>query len=112
MIRRQNLGFNPHSWIEIKHVGDTAETYKTRMYHLGWHGVTQHIARAGLQLEADETLEMLSSSNFGLHRVRGCQWTPTRLRWFSSSDQGGRHDNPLRLRCSQGHLAPTERSMA
>ena len=25
-----------------------------------------------------------SSSNFGLHRVRGCQWTPTRLRWLSS----------------------------
>src|SRR5262249_9198739 len=59
MVGRKNLGFDPHSWIEIKHVGDTAETYKTRMYHLAWHGVTQHIARAGLQLEADETLETL-----------------------------------------------------
>src|SRR4029453_18895926 len=59
MVGRKNLGFSLHNWIEIKHVGDTAETYKTRMYHLAWNGVTQHIARAGLQLEADETLERL-----------------------------------------------------
>jgi hypothetical protein len=59
MVGRKNLGFDQHSWLEIKHVGDTAETYKTRMYHLAWHGVTQHIARVGLQLEADETLETL-----------------------------------------------------
>jgi hypothetical protein len=59
MVGRKNLGFNPHSWLEIKHIGDTAETYKTRMYHLTWEGVTQHIARAGLKLEADETLARL-----------------------------------------------------
>src|SRR5215831_11335032 len=53
-----------------------------------------------------------SSSNFDLQRVRGCQLTPTRLRCLSPQHQGEQHDKPFRLRCPQGYLAPTDRSIA
>jgi len=56
MVERANLGFDPHSWIEMKHVGDAAGTYKTRMYHLTWRGHTQHSAHTGLWLEGDTDL--------------------------------------------------------
>jgi hypothetical protein len=59
MVGRANLDFDPHSWIEVKHVGAAADTYKTRMYHLTWHGHTQHSAHTGLWLEDETDLEYL-----------------------------------------------------
>jgi hypothetical protein len=58
-VGRRNLGFDPHGWIEIKHVGDIADTYKTRMYYLTWQGQTQHSAHTGLWLEDEASLEHL-----------------------------------------------------
>src|SRR5215470_3605931 len=62
----------------------------------------------GFQLKHKAT----SNSNFGMQRVRGCQWTPIWLRCLSPQHEGDRHDDPLRLRYPQGYLTPTNRSLA
>lgn len=56
---RRNMHLPADTWLEIKHGGDMAQTYKTRGYHLTYQGITQHIARAGLKLEYDGQLNEL-----------------------------------------------------
>jgi hypothetical protein len=54
MQARINTGTDPHEWIEVKHAGSWASTYKTRIYGLAHEGVTQHIATAGIRLDNRE----------------------------------------------------------
>ena len=51
MQGRANTGTNPQEWMEVKHAGSWAYTYKTRMYGLAHADVTQHIATAGIRLD-------------------------------------------------------------
>lgn len=54
MQGRTNTGTDPQEWMEVKHAGSWAYTYKTRMYGLAHAGVTQHIATAGIRLDKRE----------------------------------------------------------
>ena len=44
---RRRLNAGNFTWLEIKHLGDVATTYKTRGYILEFNNKTQHIAKAG-----------------------------------------------------------------
>jgi DNA polymerase elongation subunit (family B) len=54
MQGRRNTGTDPDEWMEVKHAGSRAYTYKTRIYSLEHAGVTQHIATAGMRLDKRE----------------------------------------------------------
>ena len=54
MQGRRNTDTDPHEWMEVKHAGSWAYTYKTRIYGLEHEGVTQHIATAGMHLDKRE----------------------------------------------------------
>ena len=56
------LGLEPDSWLVIKHLGDYANTIKTRGYKLKYLGVVQHEARAGLSRTSSDELEELSEA--------------------------------------------------
>jgi hypothetical protein len=56
---RLNMGLEPGSWIEIKHVGTEAWTFKTRGYILRHAGVDQHKAWSGYRPQSgDEMIEI------------------------------------------------------
>lgn len=58
MQGRQNLGQDTN-WIEIKHFGDLAHTWKTRVNCIVYRGVTQHIARESAMDRNIKTYEEL-----------------------------------------------------
>jgi len=53
---RQNMGLEPGSWLEIKHIGTEAWTFKTRGYVLRHNGIDQHIAWSGYQKKSGEEM--------------------------------------------------------
>jgi hypothetical protein len=58
---RLNMGLEPGSWLEIKHVGMEAWTFKTRAYGLLHDGVDQHTAWSGFRPKSgDEMIEIYS----------------------------------------------------
>jgi hypothetical protein len=58
---RQNMSLAPGAWLEIKHVGTEAWTFKTRGYILRHAGVDQHKAWSGYRPRSgDEMIEIYS----------------------------------------------------
>jgi hypothetical protein len=66
MQGRRNTGTDPNEWMEVKHAGSRAYTYKTRIYSLEQEGVTQHIATAGMRLDKREV-----SALYAYHEAEG-----------------------------------------
>jgi hypothetical protein len=55
MFGREHLGLHT-PWIEVKHVGDTVDTMRTRVYAMSYQGRVQHQAHAGFKLPRGQTL--------------------------------------------------------
>jgi hypothetical protein len=53
---RRNMGLDPR-WIEIKHVGDSALTLRTRTYVMWWKGIVQHKACTGVEVRDGDVIE-------------------------------------------------------
>jgi hypothetical protein len=45
-------------WAEVKHIGDTADTMRTRVYSLSYKGVEQHVAHTGIDTENESLAEL------------------------------------------------------
>jgi hypothetical protein len=46
------------SWIEVKHIGNSADTMKTRVYSMSYNGVVQHEAHTGFRTDDTPLIDL------------------------------------------------------